>query len=459
MIKLGNFIVWDIHDKRGKSIVTQLKKYGCNAIAVTNKEALAEVLKIKFVDAVIIRADWDILAGDAGKSDRTYLTTMEKPSACMLVALCDELSAQEQDTLIRSGFDDVLHEPVHIGQLITRLSGLSRLALMKRELCNRRRTLQKFMTIADPEDTGLNFVHDKFTQNFSEPHILLIDINANEDGASHLYNQLRTYSEVHYCHDTQVAQTLLFTRDIDLTIIAAPKSSNEAIAFVAELRNSPRLYNHPVMMQIELESDCNLEKAFNAGLNDIVFGNPSIDELEARTRAMLRHELLRRQLAEECSSANEVFVRDGLTGVYSHGFGMDHLKLLMEEMNNSDRYLSVGSCAFNNLDAINRRFGHVAGDAILRQTAQIIRRCVRGEDMVARMNGSTFIITFPESNKAQANFAMSRLQSILRHTMFTVPDDLETVSVQTQQSLIEWHTGQSLQSVISGLSMPAALAA
>lgn len=459
MLKLGRFIVWDMLDTRSPSITTSLQERGCDVTVVTDHDTLASALKTKFIDAIIIRGDWTLFAGDSGSTQRRDLMKIPKPTACLLVALCDELSAKEQDELIKYGFDDVLHEPVHIGQLISRLSGLSRLALMRRELDNRILTLQKFVIIADPEDSRLNFVSDKLGYHSVEPNILLIDMNADDNTQSRLYSQLRSFADVHYCHDTYSAQALLFTRDIDLSVIIAPKDPDHALTFVAELRNSSRLYNHPVIMQLENDYNCDLERAFNAGLNDIVFGHLNADELESRIRALLRHELFRRQLSEECGDINETFVRDGLTGVYSHGFGMDHIQLLMKEMASARRNLTVGRCSFVNLKTINTRFGYAAGDGILRQTAQIISRCVRGEDMVARMNGSTFLVAFPESSMAQADYAMSRLRSILHHTMFTLPGSNETVAVLIEQSLLEWKPGVNLDAVIDSLMNTVALAA
>ncbi len=452
MLKLGRFIVWDTLNEYRISIADQLKQRGCDVAVVNNQKSLAEELLVeKYTDAIIVRGDWPLLVGKAGQAVRAELLAVTKSAACLLVALCDEISANEQDDLIHMGFDDVVHEPIYIGQLISRLSGLSRLALMKRELNNRLSTMQKFMIVADPEDTQLNFVHDNIKGKCTEPSILLIDIDTSKRYQSIIYNQLRKFSDVHYCDNVQSAHALLFTRDIDISIMLASENTDTALSFAAELRNSSRLYNHPVIMQLDTENSYDLERAFNAGLNDVVFGSPCIDELESRVRALLRHEVLRRQLSEECHNVNENFVRDGLTGLYSHGFGLDHVCLLIKEMSFANRALSVGQCSFMNLNIINERFGYVAGDAILRQTAQIISRCVRGEDMVARLSGSKYMIAFPESDHAQAHYAMSRLKSILHHTMFTMPGRSDTVPVHIEQSLVEWNSGMNVNMLLSKL--------
>ncbi len=460
MLKLGRFIVWDALDGYRTSIATQLKERGCDVTVVRDQKTLTEELQAKkYTDAIIIRGDWPLFVGKAGHALRLELLAVAKPAACLLVALCDEISAKEQDDLINMGFDDVVHEPIYIGQLISRLSGLSRLALMKRELNNRLITMHKFMIIADPEDNQLNFVHDNLKDKCIEPSVLLLDIDVNKHYQSTIYNQLRNFSDVHYCNTVQSAHAYLFTRDVDISIVLASENPDVALAFVAELRNSSRLYNHPVILQLDAENNYDLDRAFNSGLNDVIFGDPCIDELESRIRALLRHEILRRQLSEECHSVNESFVRDGLTGVYSHGFGLDHLCLLIKEMSFANRALSVGQCSFVNLNTINERFGYIAGDAILRQTAQIISRCVRGEDMVARLSGSKFLIAFPESDRSQSDYAMTRLKSILHHTMFTMPGCSDTVPVNIEQSLVQWSAGTNVNMILSKLMNIKAVAA
>src|SRR6185436_553464 len=44
----------------------------------------------------------------------------------------------------------------------------------------------------------------------------------------------------------------------------------------------------------------------------------------------------------------------------------------------------------------NDTFGHKMGDEILRQTAELMKRCVRDHDLVARLGGDEFAVVFWE---------------------------------------------------------------
>ena len=61
--------------------------------------------------------------------------------------------------------------------------------------------------------------------------------------------------------------------------------------------------------------------------------------------------------------------------------------------------------AFVDLDhfkLVNDRFGHAAGDAVLRAAAQRIRRSVRAGDVAARLGGDEFAILFTGSSPRDA---------------------------------------------------------
>ncbi|WP_379068745.1 GGDEF domain-containing protein [Mesorhizobium sp. UC22_110] len=54
--------------------------------------------------------------------------------------------------------------------------------------------------------------------------------------------------------------------------------------------------------------------------------------------------------------------------------------------------VSVVACDIDRFKSINDRFGHAAGDIVLSAVAGMIRRCVRAQDLVARIGGEEFVI-------------------------------------------------------------------
>jgi diguanylate cyclase (GGDEF)-like protein len=88
-----------------------------------------------------------------------------------------------------------------------------------------------------------------------------------------------------------------------------------------------------------------------------------------------------------------------------------------EELNRLDgsrQYpISLIMADVDGLKETNDRYGHLAGDALLRRAAEILRQACRTEDMVARIGGDEFGIVLPYSESRVAEAACKRVTSML----------------------------------------------
>ena len=91
-----------------------------------------------------------------------------------------------------------------------------------------------------------------------------------------------------------------------------------------------------------------------------------------------------------------------LTGVYSRRFLIESLD---RELDRSGRYGRDFSLILFDLDffkRVNDEYGHLSGDAVLKQVAQRVDQNVRGHDITGRYGGEEFLIVAPECDKAGA---------------------------------------------------------
>jgi len=73
---------------------------------------------------------------------------------------------------------------------------------------------------------------------------------------------------------------------------------------------------------------------------------------------------------------------------------------LAEEVTRSRRYGHNLTCLMLDLDhfkRINDQHGHLTGDAMLRQFADLTQSCLRGSDVLARYGGEEFVILVTET--------------------------------------------------------------
>jgi diguanylate cyclase (GGDEF)-like protein len=75
--------------------------------------------------------------------------------------------------------------------------------------------------------------------------------------------------------------------------------------------------------------------------------------------------------------------------------------------------ISVVQLDCRGLKAINETHGHVVGDDLLVRAAEILKACVREEDLVARLGGDEFAILLRESDEALADRIVARIEAAL----------------------------------------------
>lgn len=106
-------------------------------------------------------------------------------------------------------------------------------------------------------------------------------------------------------------------------------------------------------------------------------------------------------------------ITDELTGTFNR---RHFLELGANELKRAERHGHATSLAMLDLDhfkAINDRFGHPAGDEALRAVAAVLRREVRGADVLGRIGGEEFALLLPETQIAQAEAMVERIRRLL----------------------------------------------
>lgn len=102
--------------------------------------------------------------------------------------------------------------------------------------------------------------------------------------------------------------------------------------------------------------------------------------------------------------------RDPLTGLFNHRYAYERLYQEAERQAEARTPVSVLMLDLDNFKLFNDTYGHPAGDALLRRTAGVLRRCFRDGDVVARYGGDEFIVILPGATLEQAVEVARRLQ-------------------------------------------------
>jgi len=118
-----------------------------------------------------------------------------------------------------------------------------------------------------------------------------------------------------------------------------------------------------------------------------------------------------RGLEEQNRSLLYLSRRDEVTNLYNQRYFMERLD---EEFRRALRYGSPLSLLIADLDdfkTFNDTRGHLVGNELLRQVANVIRQGVRDIDLPARYGGDEFVVLLPQTEGEQAARLAERLRS------------------------------------------------
>ncbi|WP_459720792.1 GGDEF domain-containing protein [Actinophytocola sp. KF-1] len=113
---------------------------------------------------------------------------------------------------------------------------------------------------------------------------------------------------------------------------------------------------------------------------------------------------------------------DAKTGLFDAVFWA---KLVNDELDRSGRLggsLGVLLIDLDHFKRVNDRYGHLAGDLVLRAVADAIKHAVRGHDMVGRYGGEEFAIVLPGLGADDVRAAAERVRAAVAEVAVTVPD-------------------------------------
>ena len=123
-----------------------------------------------------------------------------------------------------------------------------------------------------------------------------------------------------------------------------------------------------------------------------------------------------RSLRQDRDNAIKAAQTDELTGVANRRFAAARLEDLLAQVTSSNGR-TVGCVCLIDLDNfkyINDRFGHAAGDTILRDFSERIQKLVRRSDCFGRVGGEEFVLVLPRTSSTEAELIADRMLAAIR---------------------------------------------
>lgn len=122
---------------------------------------------------------------------------------------------------------------------------------------------------------------------------------------------------------------------------------------------------------------------------------------------------------------------DSLTGLLSRHAFFDRANTYVSLARRDQTLFSVLLVDLDHFKSINDRYGHAAGDAVLKLFADVVGSVARRSDIVGRLGGEEFALVLPSTGAAEALEFCTRLHDAVNKAVLKYRDDLieYTVSI------------------------------
>ena len=131
----------------------------------------------------------------------------------------------------------------------------------------------------------------------------------------------------------------------------------------------------------------------------------------------LAYDQRNRELEEKSKHLEKLAHLDSLTELYNHGYFQSFLEKEMNLAIRKNATLCLIMADVDSFKYFNDKYGHQAGDFILKELTRLMRKALRDYDMLARYGGEEFAIVLVETTGQEAQIVAEKLrEQIALHT-------------------------------------------
>ncbi|MCF8089886.1 MAG: diguanylate cyclase [Desulfotignum sp.] len=249
-------------------------------------------------------------------------------------------------------------------------------------------------------------------------NILIVDDEITNIRVLENFLYLENYRFDHATHGIQALE-MLEDQEFDLVLLDIMMPRMSGYEVLNHIRKTRTAYELPVLMLTAGKQNREMVAAFHAGANDYL--TKPIDRLELiariKTQLSLSH-------AVDTALKNVTLANtDELTGLYNRRFMIHSGNREFTSTRVLNKPLSVIMLDIDFFKAINDRHGHAAGDRILQDLADIIKKNIRGIDVAVRYGGEEFVIILPGTTSKGAAQAAEKIRQIVEKSRVPASDN------------------------------------
>ena len=137
------------------------------------------------------------------------------------------------------------------------------------------------------------------------------------------------------------------------------------------------------------------------------------------------------QLEEANTVLERLATSDELTGLKNYRMFRKQLERAVRRAQRLNQPLSLLMIDVDRFKQYNDRFGHPAGDTVLRKIGEVLSGTARSSDLVARYGGEEFVVLLPSTDADRARIAAERFRAAVESVSWQLHPVTASVGIAT----------------------------
>ena len=161
-----------------------------------------------------------------------------------------------------------------------------------------------------------------------------------------------------------------------------------------------------------------LPHCLGLGADDFILKPLEFKLFMVRINSCIERYWLKRELMEKNAKLFELAIRDGFTGLYNRDYFSHACKKRGREFIRTKQPLSFVLLDIDYFKNVNDTYGHLKGDYVLKEVAEILKRETKDTDFICRWGGEEFIVMLLDTELQAATAFAEKIRKFIRQHTF-----------------------------------------
>jgi len=301
---------------------------------------------------------------------------------------------------LEAGADEFLSKPIDTAELLVRIKSMLQLAHLQEQLAQRRRADEQVSAAVEPDDTGAG------AEAGVGRDVLLA-------GSGRLPEVERALEKQRLLRAASMQEALELAGGgvVDLLLAAPDLPDGDPYTLCRRFKARDSGGLGPVALLLPAADTAARIRGIEAGADEIIGLPLEPRELAVRLAHLFRRKDRLQRLQARYRSALSAAATDSLTGLHNQGYFRRFLELEVKRSQRQGHPTALLLLDVDDFKACNDTRGHLAGDRVLREIAEMLKRAVREIDLAARYGGEEFALVLPYTDRAGAAVVAERVRA------------------------------------------------